>query len=409
MKPDFDWRSEDDLYVDRDIEKPRNQSGLRFSKWLLIVLTALSFILGALVIMQQLQKVVAVTASSTEDEVEKSLNFLLEAQEIGDLELISSFISGRDAQWAENQLLLMEERLFIDREQFGLNLMSNSEPEPSILTISPDLNEVVLERTFSYKVKGASSDLDIVDLKQLFIFRMGRDRWLLSPPDRGFWGPESREEGRYFTVKYPERDGELIRRLAADLEGTVVAACSILKALCTDQLNLTIQFSDDPEVIYRWGQPDHILLSDQLIVLPTLSLFGRPIDDAGYRATFRLFSEILVRGLLDQQVRDACCKKPGFYDALSNEQLNQLGFIGAGYGPELQSSHDLSTVYELWQRDADGEELTESELREVQTFIKEVVEGLSAAEISEIAQKLVRTEDFWGWLIEVNPSRLGSS
>jgi hypothetical protein len=210
-------------------------------------------------------------------------------------------------------------------------------------------------------------------------------------------------------VKYPERDGELIRRLAADLEGTVVASCSILKALCTDQLNLTIQFSDDPELIYRWGRPDHILLSDQLIVLPTLSLFGRPTDDAGYRAIFRLFSEILVRGLLDQQAQDACCNKPGFYNALSNEQLYQLGFRGAGFGSELQSSRDLSTVYELWQRDADREELTGSELREIQAFVKEVVEGLNVDEISVIAQKLVETEGFWDWLIEVNPSRLGSS
>jgi hypothetical protein len=266
-----------------------------------------------------------------------------------------------------------------------------------------------LERTFSYKVMGASSDLDTVDLKQLFIFRMGQDRWLLSPADSGFWGAESQEEGRYFTVKYPERDGELIKRLAADLEGTVVAACSILKALCTDPLNLTIQFSTDPEVIYRWGRPDHILLSDQLIVLPTLSLFGRPTDDVGYRATFRLFSEILVRGLLDQQAQDACCNKPGFYDALSNEQLNQLGFIGEGYGSELQSSQDLSTVSELWQRDAAGEELPESELREIQAFIEEVVEGLRVDKISEIQQKLVRTEDFWRWLIEVNPACLSSS
>jgi hypothetical protein len=404
MKPDFDWRSEDKLHIDGEIDRPGNQSGSKFSKGWLIVLTVLAFILGALVLIQQLRKVVAETASFTENEVEQSLNFLLEAQELGDLELISSFISGRDAQWAENQLLLMEERLFIDREQFGLNLMSNTEPEPSILTISPDLNEAVLERTFSYKVKGASSDLDTVDLKQLFIFRMGRDRWLLSPPDRGFWGVESREKGRYFTVKYPERDGELIRRLAADLEGTVVAACSILKTLCTDQLSLTIQFSSDPELIYKWGRPDHILLSDQLIVLPTLSLFGRPTDEVGYRATFRLFSEILVQGLLDQQAADACCNKPGFYDALSNELLNLLGFSEAGYGAEFQSSQDLSTVYDLWQRDADGEELTESELREIQAFIKKVVEELSVDEISDIAQKLVRTEDFWGWLIEVNPS-----
>ncbi|GMQ79369.1 MAG: hypothetical protein BMS9Abin02_1954 [Anaerolineae bacterium] len=408
MKQDFDWRSEDDLYVEKKHDKPGNQPGFRFSKWLLIVLTALSIILGTLVIVQQLQKVVAQTASSTEDEVEQSLNFLLEAQELGDLELISSLISGRDAQWAEDQLLLMEERLFIDRMQFGLDLMGNSEPGPSIITISPDLNEVVLERTFSYKVKGASSDVDTVDLKQLFIFRMGRDRWLLSPPDRGFWGAESRIDGRYFTVIYPERDGEFIKRLAADLEGTVVAACPVLKALCTDQLNLTIQFSDDPQLIYRWGRPDHILISDQLIFLPTLSLFGRPTDDAGYRATFRLFSEILVRGLLDQQAQDACCNKPGFYTALSNELLNKLGFSEAGYGAEFQASQDLSFLFELWQRDADGEELKKSELREIQAFIKDVVEGLSADEISDIAQKMVRTEDFWGWLFEVNPSLLDS-
>ncbi len=409
MKPDFDWRSEDDSYVGGEIDKPGVQQGLSSFKWMLIVLTALSIILGVLVIRQQLQKVVAQTASSTEDEVEGSLNFLLEAQELGDLELISSLISGREPKWAENQLLMMEERHFIDREQFGLSLMSNTEPEPSTITISPDLNEVILERSFSYMVKGAASDLDTVDLKQLFIFRMGRDRWLLSPPDRGFWGEESTIEGRYFTVKYPERDGELTRRLAADLEGTVVAACSILKALCSDHLNLTIQFSDDPEVIYRWGRPDHVPLSDQLIVLPTLSLFGRPADDSGYRATFRLFSEILVRGLLNQQVQDACCNKQGFYDALSDELLNQLGFSGVGYGAELQSSQDLSFVNELWQRDADGDELTESELLEIQAFIKEVVEGLRVDEISVIAQKLVRTEGFWDWLIEVNPSRLGSS
>ncbi len=400
MKPDFDWRSENDLLFDEEVDNRQRRSGRKFSKWWLLSLAFLSVIIVAWVLVRQVKQVVVETASLTENEVVQSLRLLLEAQESGDLELFSSFISGRDSLWAENQLLLMEARLLIDRDQFGLTLLPQTDLEETIVTVSPDLNEAVLEQAFSYRVNGASSDLETVDLRQIFVFRMGQDRWLLSPPKKSFWGSEEREIGRYITVVYPERDQEISQLLAADLEGTVAAACSILSGFCSDKLPITIQFTTNVESLYRNERPNRDLLNGWPIVLPTLSLFGRPTDDVGYRVIYRLFSELVVRDLFDQQARYACCSKPGFHDALSDVQLVQMRIMGLE--TEFTGSIDLHQISELWQRDADGRVLSLNEIEEISVFINGIVEGLRLKEISEIQQKLGQTEDFWVWFEEVN-------
>lgn len=154
MNPDFDWHSEDDLWLDGDVDNHQQGTGTKLSKLWLAALIFLAAILVALVVFRQLQDYVAETASLTENEVEQSLNFLLDAQESGDLDLFASFISGRDTKWAEDQLLLMESGRLIDRAQFGLKLLPQSGSVESTVTVAPDLNEAVLERAFSYKVKG---------------------------------------------------------------------------------------------------------------------------------------------------------------------------------------------------------------------------------------------------------------
>ena len=300
MKPDFDWRSEHDLLFDGEVDNLQKRSNRKLSKWWLLALTFLAVIMVGCVVFRQVERYLAEIASDTEAEVVQSLEFLLEAQGSGDLELLSSFISGRDAQWSKSQLLLMEAGSLIDRDQFGLTLLPQSGSEEPTVSVSPDLNEAVLEQTFSYRVRGASSDMDTVILKQLFVFRMGQDRWLLSPPGRDFWGSEEREVGRYITIVYPERDQEISQLLAADLEGTAAAACSVLGEFCSDRLHIIIQLTTDPDALYVNDPPVRDLINSQLIVFPTLSLFGRPTDDVGYRAIFRLFSEFLMRDLLDE-------------------------------------------------------------------------------------------------------------
>lgn len=303
MPAQFDWKAEDEgNWGDFEPGKMPSTSGWRHSRRLrLLMLAAIATVLAAVIGARQIDRFLDGNADDIEQQLLAAHQLLVDAATSGDGDLVRELIYDRLQEWTDAQVHLVDEGLFLDRYPLELYLVGDAEAAATTVELDPALRQALIEMRVPYQVGNDGSGEDIVRLRHVFSYRLEDDLWLLNPPPAAFWGTRSTTSGRYLTLGYPERDAELGRRLAADLEGLIGQTCfEVEKINCPEGLHLEVNLVTDPAVLAELADPAWQLTGGRSVRLPTPTLVGLPDDEAAYRALYRAYAKLVVARLITE-------------------------------------------------------------------------------------------------------------
>lgn len=325
-----------------------------------------------------------------------------------DTELFVGFLSGRDPQWAAAQAELVASGAFGARSGFGLTTpLGDNLNENATVTLAPDLNSAELSTTQNYEVVIGSGLTQTITLSHTVLYRRGPDRWLLSPPEPDYWGESQEIDGRYARLIFPGRDRSVVQRLARDLEAVMADLCAMPAEGC---LPLTVVLSTDPVSLTGEVVPGEQLQTGLELILPAPSMFGLPIDEAGYRAVSRQFITRVVGAVVDDYTGWSCCMNLILYRALNDVLLSRLGLLTwvpseDQFAATLDHPNPLAMIESVWG----PSELpaTKEENEALATFISFLAQHDSTTPIIEAQRLLVEYEGrpLWDWLAQVSGPR----
>jgi hypothetical protein len=287
---------------------------------------------------------------------------------------------------------------FVDRSSFGLSKLANSDPESAIVevTLAPDLTSAELVTQRPYAIDVGNGVTETVILEQTAVYRLGPNRWLLAPPEEAFWGETMTSNGRYLTLTYPERDAEIGRRLALDLDRKLIEMCSQLRdILCPLAMRVTVDLTGDPEslILYEPATLD--------LALPTPTILGMPKDEVGYESVMRGYAQRVVTAAIGHLVEYECCEHSPIYYTLLSLEWQQLGLISPIPQPDYEqvaiiapSLDGLLDYYELEMQPA---------LYVLADFLQ-VELGVSLVQM----QRALQADTFRRWLIDLKGTRFAT-
>ena len=371
----------------------------------LLVIAALVVGLAAVLSWQLARRATAAETRLTE-EIAASHATVLDAARRGDGELFVSFLSGRDREWAEAQEQLVRRGGLLDRSAFDLAWTPAAPVSPTV-TLSPDLRAAELTLPQTYEVAVGNGLTETVALQQTAVYRLGPDRWLFAPPDDTFWGETASVGGRYVRLTYPARDADLAEPLARDLDAALAEVCRGLEDSCP---GLHLVLSTDPASLIPYTVPISTWGGGSEIIMPTPTLFGRPVDDAGRRALSRVYAARVVAAAAANTSGWQCCDDALFYGALLDAQLYRLGLrpwpVGTAEYARLAREPELvRTVEGLWRRDA----ATDDERLLAYTLVDFLVARGTTPIV--IMQRLLLDDTelpYWAWITRVTGGLHGS-
>ena len=314
---DFEWQTNEEemAAVVRPVAKP---TGRRQWPWRLltgVVLMATAVLLGLR--WRTAQQTEAITA-----DVKIAHALLQEATAAQDVEMLNLVLSGRDLGWQEAQQTLMADGHFASRPAFGLQAVPTSAVVPEI-TLSPDLKEAIV-------IGAQTFEADIgegVILQQTAVFRQGSRNWLLAPPTEIFWGQTLVTRTQTFTVTYPQRDEDLVQRLMVDLEQLLATQLCNHIWHCPPDMSMTVHFSSSPSSLITVNDPLESLLMGNSVILPTPTLVGVPLDEAGYVALQKGYGAQMVTAVIARLFAYNCCDHALLAHALLTKQTSELGLL----------------------------------------------------------------------------------
>ena len=160
---------------------------------------------------------------------------------------MANLLSGRDMAWVQNQVPLIGDGDFFGRSQFGLHQLVEAEPTIENIELSPDLTTATVTLSLSYQTDTIGNP---IVLQHTAVYKLGVERWLLSPADP-LENPQTETyQGAYIQATYPQEESELIGRLVTEMAQTMQNVCNrFVDLMCsptTHQFDLT--FSSDPAV-----------------------------------------------------------------------------------------------------------------------------------------------------------------
>lgn len=323
----FDWQTEETTHWEKLPGTPEPEKEPKSRRWLLFLLLLLALLLfgGTVGGYWALSQRVEQGTENAESDLLASHVLVAEAAEEADVELMTTFLSGRDKEWALTLEQLVADGRYQNREPFGLTWLPVDAATAVIsTTVNPQFNsaEVVSEQEYGYSIGNRLTDT--VKLQQTAIYRLGPDRWLLAPPDEPFWGESLTKEGFYISLTFPERDQEMAERLALDLDTAVAAVCAHPAFECPEEFHMQVEFSTDPASLSpEYNSVAHI---DQgwLFRLPTPTLVGIPQDEAGYQVLARGYGAQLVTAVMLRLFGFAASAEGPFLQAWLAWQLDRL-------------------------------------------------------------------------------------
>lgn len=379
-------------------ERRQPRGRLRFALVAGMLLLAL-----AAVIYWQLTRRAGVAQERLTAEVIASHEIVGQAAQAGDAELFVSFLSGRDAEWARAQERLARAGGFLDRSVFDLALVSAGNVTPTV-TLAPDLRSAELVTRQAYTLDVGNGLTQTVTLEQTSVFRQGTDRWLLSPPATEFWGETVVTLGRHVLVSYPQRDAAIAEGLARDLDETLAELCGGVGEGCEGLGRMELILSPDPASLVAYDRPEAAWRGGRRVEMPAPTLFGRPVDEDGYRAVYRAYATRLAGAAMANLSGWQCCRRNLFYGALRDVTLARLGLrawplTDGDYAQFAGDAATLDGIEQLWF----AEEASAGQRRAVAILVEFLAERDGAP--SPIAmQRLLLAEhigSFPDWLINV--------
>lgn len=405
MNQKFDWRSEEEAgwaeYAEPQIAAPSAKTKGR--RWFRLLLICLVLVSASFLAFRQLSTYLVETNDEVELNIRSSQELVLKAAREADPELLANTISGREPEWAQAYLLLLQQGLMFDRHPFGLTLADGGRSAAFQVETTPNLNQAEVTTVMTYTIELGQDQLEAVALSYSSVYRRSEERWLLSPPTGDYWGDILMAEGHYLTLWYPERDAAFGQRLAVDLEEVLASACSILEDLaCGQNFHLFVRLSADPGTLTMMAEPYSRLNPGPELELPAPTIFGIPEHEGGYIALYRAYAERVVAAAVAQQTGWICCEHIIFYRALLDHQLEQLGLRPRSSVPE-HYQQAINLEYEdmenLWLQHSlpPGEDALDQGLL-AYVMIDYLLNGWGVGSAATIQRSLLANQDFGQWL-----------
>ncbi len=328
----FDWQTEEDDNWETELFLPPSPRQRRRFPWRMAVIIVGLLMLAGGVLYWQVGQRVAVANDAAEADVLSTYNLVNRVVAAQDVDLLSPLLSGRDMSWARDQEGLVAEGLFYDRTALGLTavalppVLSIETKRPYTLTLSPNLDAAELTFTQPYLVEVTGEE---VLLAHTAVYRLGRERWLLAPPEPEFWGEWQTTETGDITFIYPARDAEVAERLAQDLAANLEEICrSEVDFTCPPLSDLQMRFETSPASLQKVADPTEIYARNLQLKAPTPTLVGLPLDEAGYEALLTGYTRLLAMAVIADAVGYECCDQAPLFQVLLDYQLYRLGLRG---------------------------------------------------------------------------------
>lgn len=321
----FDWKTEEENHWESELTAPMPPRRRRWP-WRALLATLVTVAVLLLFAHRQINQQLAATTADVQAEVIAAHNFLMRTAGQRDVELLKSLVSGRNTQWWAAQQQLVEDGWFANPPLLGWTAVAAdlAAAENITVTLAPDLNTAELQAIYTYQALNGRGVTETVRLQQTAVYRRGADRWLLAPPEADFWGDWELEKGQYVTLIYPARDRPVAARLGPALDQLVDDICRQLEGItCSPRPALQVWLEKDAQsVLYSASTR---LEGGRSLELPTPSLVGLPVDEAGFQALLRVYGTPVATAVISEQVGYQCCRWLSVYQALLDRQLHQLG------------------------------------------------------------------------------------
>jgi hypothetical protein len=399
----LEWQTEDDnslpeKTVDNAVRTwPRRRTVLGFL--LLIVLAGL---LGYRYVQGRIDQATAVA----HQDVLTSHQLGQQAARQGDGELLRLLLPEQNDVHPGDPSLWLRYGLDFERGPLGL-VLTGDRAEVTDVQLSSDLREAQVTSRWLYRLE-QDDRAETVALEYVNHYRFDRERWLLASPDTGFWGDWQTGHGQWLTLTYPERDTAVAQRLVQDLDAQLAGMCQILADLpCPTELHLSITLDSHPDALHRLADPRiglrEVASDYSLITLPSPTLVGTPVDEAGYQALYRWYAVEVVAAVIAGLVEWSCCDRFPFFQALLDKQLSQLGLrpwpvTDGDYEQVIQArSSPVLMLTRFWNRTtpvSPGEEYA----RLLYAFIDFSQHAASEGSLVNLQQQLGHSQDFATWV-----------
>jgi hypothetical protein len=362
------------------------------------------------VVVWRVQQQVAETTAVVEEDVLSTHNLVARAAARQDVELLGPLLSGRDLTWTRVQEALLSDGLLYDRTPMGLALIPTTAddvltPDDArlvALTVSPELNEAVVQFVQEYTPVTAVEEGPPIALQQTAVYRQGRLRWLMAPPDDAFWGEWQTATSDYLTVTYPARDAGLVARLMADWTADLADFCQSDAFTCLPNWQIELRLDTQAESLGILQDEMPLLRQSAAITLPTPTLVGLPLDDASYDALRRGYTAYLLTAAIADRAEWVCCDHVALVKVLVDYELYRQGWrawpvTAVSYGDVVNQGVNLEDIYLFWI-DQDLQRLQGADGWQVYAFVDFVLRQFSHHDPVALMNSLNGNDRYYDWL-----------
>ncbi|HEX6384050.1 MAG TPA: WD40 repeat domain-containing protein [Anaerolineae bacterium] len=431
MSAQFDWQTEEEDTWEESEQVVAASPGRTQPSWRLIVLILIALALAAIVLYWQATQRIELATQAVQADVLSSHRLIHFAAAQRDVELAEPLLSGRDPDWTSAQKQLVEQGLFLDRSAFGLHtLPATTSPAPIPpapprdgevgddldavdITVSTDFRSAELLFAKEYQIGTDRQVTETVILQQTAVYRQGSQRWLLSPPEKTFWGDRDSLRGDIVTVSYPVRDEAIATQLADALDAILADMCRRLRDIdCPADLRVYLRLDTSPDSLVAVADPANLLTGSLRLALPSPTLVGKPVDEAGYEALYRGYATQVVSAAITSLVGWECCQHAPVYQLLLDYQLSQLGLRSwpitqADHLRILEESASLNNLMLLWS-DASFTPLNEERKWQVYAAVDFLLHHFPDVSAADMQRKMTPRRSLLAWLTDIYPLGAGS-
>lgn len=351
----FHWQSEGEEEGEVTPQAGVSSSRARHRMALLVVFVGLCVL--TFTIWSKMQSYLETTTAAMEASVLSSHRLAQRAANEQDVDLFLILLPPENKEWVETQReRLVSNLLFAGAAHpFGLHPIDGAEGALKV-TVSPTGHDAVVELRQPFVVARAGAVSTTVTLSQAHTYRKDGDSWLLSPPGESFWGTRQELDTGLISVVYPERDEEVVRRLADNLEETLQEMCALPDLDCPPDFHFHLRLSRDPATVLEAMNVETTLAAGATLTLPAITLVGRPLDSAAEEALFREYAAQVVVAAMSNLLKYDCCRHGLFFLAVVERQLAHLGLRPWPLGPAeyealLEDGLSAADLYLVWARE----------------------------------------------------------
>lgn len=410
----FSWQTDEETGWDDPLpqSKPTPPRKLPW-RWLLIFLAAAALI--AVIVYTRIQQQIETATAQAKQDVLATHQVSQNAAATGDLDLFRTNLSRRNPEWADTQRELVTEGLFLDRSAFGLRWWGETEIQltdaaatptlPITITLSPDFLAAELIYEQEYLLTEGTNISQTVRLQQTAIYRRGGGRWLRADPLDEFWGELKATNRPYLTVQFNARDQVMATRLANDLNAQLATLCQTMaEDLCDEDFRIRLLFTRNPNRFFTMSDLEETITLDEeeRLRLPSPTLVGTPLDEAGYEAILRGYARPLLALAIARLTNYECCEHGMVFRAFLEKALSRLDIQSWPLTSEAYNQLEIAALPDpalrLWRFDS-----LESRLTEDRLFLYAFVDFLTESYAPEVAvlqwqAALANLPDYWEWL-----------